>query len=307
MKLKLFLITLFISCFYFISFSQKIFEGKVYGEIIRENVPENMKAYVKNSTSVSYYKKNKLRYESRGDKSYTVVICDYAKGKQLVFLEMNIGGKITRTATISDIPISDVIENNEKIEEYKTIAGHKCQRVNASNTMNGKVYKSTSYFCDEYKMNGRYNPSGPTYISMGFETAMEIEGQGTMIMRTTSISEEPVSDELFSLTPPAGYVVKDQSKNPGSAAIQEAAWAANDFDKLSDSELKKKIEEALAKEDFETAQAIKGEVDMRIKAALGKYGQYSNPELKKMLDDAVNKEDFTTAQELKKELDRRPK
>jgi len=307
MNLKLLSFLFFIFYFHNISFSQKIFEGKVLGETVRENVPENMKAYVKNTTSVSYYKKNKLRYESIGDNTNTVVICDFAKGSQLVYLEMNIGGKIIKSATLSDIPISDVIENNEKTDEYRTIAGHKCQRVNSSNTLNGKVYKSFSFFCDEYLMNGRYTSSGPTYIGMGFETTMEIEGQGLMIMRTTSISEEPVSNALFSLTPPSGFELKDQRKDPGSASVQEANWAANDFNDLSDSELKTKLDNALAKEDYDTAKSLKDEMDIRKKKALGKYGQYSDIELKKMMDDSVSKDDFATAQELKNELERRSK
>ncbi len=319
MFLRLLCITLFIFCFNTLSTAQKHFEGKMVSTMTWENVPANMKAYVSTTTLVAYYKKDKSRTESSSTTYSAITIEDYTVGKRLMLMDMTIGAIKMKTATLSYISPPQMQKYIvERTEEYKTILGYTCQKLITTTAVNGTESKSICFVLNDYVSSSFFPAVGQVYIGLPMETEIET-AMGTTRVITAALSEETVSDALFSMNIPAGYKLTDLTKQTAMPPPMHPTFitskdqktvtpvSAKKYDKLSDADLKKQLSEALAKEDFETAQSLKTEIDTRKKTSSGKYGQYSLTELTKMLNDAVAKEDFTTAQELKKEIDNRPK
>ncbi len=338
MKFRQFYFVLLFALVPFVSFSQKTFEGKVVMEITWENVPEKMKIYYKTSVCTTYYKKDKSRTESSSSNYTSSIIDDYNLGKRLMFMDLTIGIVKQKTATISNL-ISPSIQSVtiEKIEEYKMINNYNCQKVIVTTTIDGKESKSYAFLNNDFSTNSVVLSSGKTYMNLVMESINDITGAGTMIIKVKEIHEEAVSDDLFDLTPPRGYKVTDMTtkanmellnkvsanlllKNgssnvdlPGNnVATQKKIEptqlkAVEKYTNVSDTDLKKLLNEALAKEDFETAHLLKTEIDTRKKNSMTKYSQNSDAELTKLLNDALKIEDYTAAQELKKEMDNRKK
>jgi hypothetical protein len=322
MKTRSFSIILLIAFSYSIAFSQKAFEGKVTSEIKWENVPVTMKAFIKNSTAVTYYKKDKTRTESAASNYTAVTIEDYTTGKRLMLMDMNAGMVKQKTATITNILIPDLENVNvEKTQEFKELAGYNCEKIITTTVVNGKVNKTFSFVYNDLVVNSLLLPSGPTYSGLTMETSIET-GTGTMKIVVQQVTEEAVSDDRFNFEIPSGYKVTDLSKKnqvtPNIVTTSTTSASSSEtksispspvkkYTNVSDAELQKLLDEAVKKEDFDTAQAVKTEMDIRKKISTGKYGNYSVTELTKMLNEAVGKEDYTAAQEIKKELDGRKK
>ena len=319
--------------FHTISYSQKNFEGKIVSEITWENVPEKMKAYYKTSTCTIYYKKDKTRSESAASNYTAVTSEDYITGKRLMLMDINIGSVNQKTATLSEINNTALQSFTiEKTGEFKTINNYNCEKIITISVVNGKKVLGTSFVNNDYIINAGLLSSGPIYMNLPMETSTDLGESGTMILKTISISEEPLSDDLFNLSIPKGYKLNDMTtasnkaiinnynsiaaeKNKNEVTIQPTTLIKNNqptqttvidkYANLSDAELKKQLDEAVAKEDYDKAQALKIEIDKRKKKSVTKYSGFPDATLTKMLKEAVDKEDYVAAEEIKKEMDNR--
>lgn len=201
--------------------NQKPFEGKMIINSDWENVPQDMKEYYKQSTRIEYYKPGKMRMDMHSsDIVTTIMIFDYDKGESLTLSEITIGDKVTKTATLQKINAQNTTEYDvtvEYLDDFKTIAGYECQKINyiSHNKKEQKTTVNKMYVYTGFSTSTSGNWFGGTnivpFLSVESEMPIAIKEQ-TSIFRSSpvSISEEPVSDDLFSLTPPRGYTFTDK-------------------------------------------------------------------------------------------------
>ena len=201
--------------------NQKPFEGKMIINSDWENVPQDMKEYYKQSTRIEYYKPGKMRMDMHSsDIVTTIMIFDYDKGESLTLSEITIGAKTTKTATLQKINTPNTNDYDltvEYLDDFKTIAGYECQKINyisynkkEQKTTENKMYVYTG-FSTTTSGNWFSGTNIVPFLSVESEMPIAIKEQ-TSIFRSSpvSISEEPVSDDLFSLTPPRGYTFTDK-------------------------------------------------------------------------------------------------
>ncbi len=195
----------------------KHFEGKISFEADWENVPEDMKAYYKKSTYSQYYKKNKLRIEINStETSKTVFIYDYIKKESLTLSEFTIAGKTTKSATLQKTNTQkNQTVSMEYFDEFKSIAGFNCQKAKYKVSGNDNVAQNIEMSC---YVNRSFTTPGEGFNELNITPFLMMDskyptkiGQNTAYYNASvsSISEEILDDELFSLTPPRGFTITD--------------------------------------------------------------------------------------------------
>lgn len=289
-----------------ISLCQKYFEGKAVTDISYSNTPENMKSSLIPTQSVWYYKKNKSRYESnsiikQGDKtiSYSsTMIFDYVKGDWMMLMDMPIYN--LRTATLHNISkINAQNYKTEKLDDFKEILGHKCQKIIVISSVNNIETKISGYADMNYEINAGIDENGYSLNSpLFFESETEMATTGTIITKIVSLNEGIYDDSFFSLDCPSGYKLTDSRKSFNNGIKEEQ------FENISINELETKLAEALKIEDFDKAARLKDVIEKR-GGSLFKYKSKTIAELQEMLKKAVTTEDFDTATQIQEEIKKR--
>ena len=293
-----------------IASSQKYFEGKITQDITYSNNA------IGNSKSISYYKGNKSRTELNNlkvDNPYTSIsIMDFEKREMLMIMEMP---KLkSKTATLMDYGLVErPIEKLEKIEDYKTILNHKCQKIVISTIVNGKETITKGYADLNYSVPAMVDLNGKIIDYPLFFEIEIVMSTMTMSMTVLDISEEILPENLFSSNIPVGYQLTDVRKNKGQTitssnnALSNTNYIkAEDYSKYTDSELDTKLAAALKIEDFDTAAKLKEVIEKRSGPIL-KYRSKTIPELQDLLKIAVSKEEFETANQIQEEIKKRSK
>ena len=289
-----------------IALCQKYFEGKVVTDISYSNTPENMKSSLIPTQSVWYYKKNKSKYESnsnikQGDKtiSYSsTMIFDYVKGDWLMLMDMPIYN--TRNATIYNITkFNSQNYTTQKLDDFKEILGHKCQKIIVTSLVNNIETKMSGYADMNYKINAGIDENGYSVDSpLFFESETETATTGTILTKIVSLNEGIYDDSFFSVDCPSGYKLSDVRKTFNNGIKEDQ------FEKFSVNELETQLSEALKTEDFDKAVKLKEVIEKR-GGSLFKYKSKTIAELQEMLKKAVAAEDFDTATQIQEEIKKR--
>lgn len=306
----------YISAFFLIVFSitstlsQKYFEGKITQDVVYTNGWGN-------SRNITYYKNNKSRTDLdklTGDNPYTSIsISDFEKRERLMLMDMP---KIkTKSATLSDmILIEKPISKIEKVDEYKMILNHKCQKATLTSIVNGKETKVIGYADFNYLLKTLIDFSGKTIdYPLFFESEIITTTMGTITSSVVSISEDPLSDDIFNSNIPADYKLIDiRKKVNASVPVNDNAGNSSDneqkedYNQYTNSELEAKLATALKVEDFDTAVKLKEVIEKR-NGPLLKFNTKTITELQDMLKVAVSNEEFERANQIQEEIKKRAK
>ncbi|MGZ3865376.1 MAG: hypothetical protein ACXVC6_06195 [Bacteroidia bacterium] len=192
------------------SYSQKYFEGKYTQEVTYS------KSEMGSAKIISYYKGNKSRTDydkiTGGNLFTSISVVDFEKRERFMIMDMP---KISKSATLSDAAIKESpTVKIEKLDEYKTILNHKCQKAILTSLSKGKESKVTGYADFNYLIKTLVDTSGKTTdYPMFFESEAEIPNMGTITIIMTSVAEEKPSETLFNLSVPTDCKFTDARKN----------------------------------------------------------------------------------------------
>ncbi len=191
----------------------KPFEGKVVGAVTY--VPEAKSPFLPYQT-ITCYKLNKRRLEYtmvNGDISTTtIMIADANKNEALTMIEVKSVRKkktVQRTATIKNI-VADpsTRESIVYMGEPKTLFGYTCKPAVYSYQSPKLTYQLNCYANKDFWVLG-YDGQKNEYLILDYSVPGQVDS------KVTAITEEPLSDELFSTIPPPEYILKDErSKDP---------------------------------------------------------------------------------------------
>jgi hypothetical protein len=279
--------------------AQKHFEGQIEVSNVWTNLPANSRGA--NYTTVLRFKKDKRREESNYDGYSSKDICDYKKNLRVVIVSKEVkAGVWEKNAWIYDLLPSDKTPLKE--ESYRNILGQKCQKATLSDMTDGKEPVTTVYLSDTYLVNANPGPAGPAYRPLYLASNRTYANGRTHTTECISIKEQNISDDVFEMKIPEGYVINNKSTHTISDLTSK-----DPFEGLGDNEIKKMMEDAVKKEDYVTADQAKKELAQRVIRLEGEYAGQSTADLKKKMDEAVKAENYTEADRLKKIIDHRSK
>ncbi len=188
----------------------RITEGKLFYDISYKGLSNELKnkEHLLPHDASLYFKNEKCRIEmGAGQFGKNTTIVDKKKGETIALL--NIYGKKfairksdsemveVRNSLKTDTAISDV--KIEIIEEYKTIAGYKCQKAIIKKTSRGLSKQSDCWFTKEIPPYNTQNDEAFKLID-GFLMQFNIqEEQLSMTMTVKMVHPIPMDDKLFEI------------------------------------------------------------------------------------------------------------